>query len=49
MAIAILTQASASSLTPRVSGSPKKIMMASPTYLSMVAPCERDPDISVRY
>jgi hypothetical protein len=45
-----VTQASASALTPRVSGSPKKIMIASPTYLSIVAPCSSATrDISVRY
>src|SRR5262245_42598385 len=32
------TQALASSATPLVSGSPKKAMIASPTYLSRVAP-----------
>ena len=39
VAIAIFTQVLASSLTLRVFGSPKKAMMASPTYLSIVAPC----------
>ncbi len=36
--------------TPRVSGSPKKITIASPTYLSIVAPCSNAIfDISVRW
>ncbi len=49
MAIAISTQAIASSRVPRVSGSPKKIMIASPTYLSMVAPwASATRDISAR-
>ena len=33
MAIAICTQASASSFTPSVAGSPKNMTIASPTYL----------------
>src|SRR5829696_8201237 len=49
IASAIATQASASSLTPRLSGPPKNIMMASPTYLSIVAPYwSAIFDISVR-
>ena len=41
MAMAISTQAVASSLTPFDPGSPKKARMASPTYLSMVTPYSR--------
>src|SRR6202008_5133375 len=49
MAIAIFTHATASALTPLVSGSPKKMRMASPTYLSIVPPNWRAIfDISVR-
>ena len=47
---AMATQALASSATPFVSGSPKKAMIASPTYLSRVAPYLRAiPAISLRY
>ena len=35
MAIAILTQAMASSLLPRLAGSPKNPMIASPTYVGV--------------
>ncbi len=50
IAIAMLTQASASALTPRDSGSPKNIRMASPMYLSIVAPwANAISDICDRY
>jgi hypothetical protein len=50
MAIDILMQAIASSLLPRLAGSPKNPMIASPTYLSIVAPwLTAILDISVRY
>jgi hypothetical protein len=49
IAMAMLTHAMASSLIPLVSGSPKNARIASPMYLSMVAPCSRAIfDISVR-
>ena len=49
IAITIRTHATASALTPCVSGSPKKMRMASPTYLSIVPPNWRAiVDISVR-
>ena len=49
IARAIVTQAIASSSTPRDSGSPKKTRIASPTYLSIVAPwASAICDISVR-
>ena len=49
IAIAILTHALASSLAPLVSGSPKNSSIASPMYLSIVAPCASAiADISVR-
>ena len=50
MSSAMRRQALASSASPLVSGSPKKIRMASPTNLSMVPPClSAMVDISVKY
>lgn len=47
---AIRRQACASARSPLVSGSPKKISMASPMNLSMVPPCScAIADISVKY